>query len=172
MIIETPNLKLVQCSAEMLRDALAGNEQLAKRLNVTVEENWSEFGDAPLKYVLGKLSQNENEEAWWTYLPVHKQDNRLIGSGGYKGQPTDDGMVEIGYEIVPAYRKRGLATEMANGLIAHPFKDDRVNRVIAHTLAHDNPSTKVLLKCGFKKVDEIVHAAHGPVWKWELKKSH
>ena len=37
----------------------------------------------------------------------------LIGLGGFKGAP-DHGQVEIGYEIAPGYRLRGLATEAAD----------------------------------------------------------
>jgi [ribosomal protein S5]-alanine N-acetyltransferase len=170
MILETKNLKLISCDRDILECAIAGNDVLAKKINVFVEDGWTEFGTAALQYSLEKLSASEEEKNWWTYFPVHKEDNMLIGSGGYKGKPTNEGMVEIGYEIATAYRNRGLATEMAHQLIEHAFHNERVKMIIAHTLGLDNPSTRVLQKCGFKKVEELNDAQEGIIWKWELKK--
>jgi ribosomal-protein-alanine N-acetyltransferase len=170
MIIDTKNLKLIPCDTEILKSAIEGNEILTRKINVTVEDNWTEFGVDALKYSLDKLTDSEEEKNWWTYFPIHKQDNKLIGSGGYKGKPTSDGTVELGYEIASGYRNRGLATEMATGLIENALRDERVKSIIAHTLGQDNPSTKVLQKCGFKKVEEINHLVDGLIWKWELKR--
>lgn len=170
MTIETKNLKLIPCDTEILKTAIQGDEILAKKINVTVQDNWTEFGVVALQYSLDRLSGNEEESGWWTYFPVHKQDNKLIGSGGYKGKPTADGTVEIGYEIALDYRNRGLATEMTKGLIENAFRDERVRLIVAHTLGQDNASTKVLQKCGFKKVEEINDPDDGLIWKWELKR--
>ncbi|MDF2438230.1 MAG: GCN5-related N-acetyltransferase [Bacteroidota bacterium] len=170
MTIETKNLKLIPCDTEILKAAIQGNEILAKKMDVTVQDNWTEFGESALKYSLDKLSESEEEKNWWTYFPIHKQDNKLIGSGGYKGKPNIAGTVELGYEISAEYRNRGLATEMAEGLINNAFRDDRVKIIIAHTLGKHNPSTKVLQKCGFEKVEEINDPDEGLIWKWELER--
>ena len=170
MIIETANLKLIPTDAEILKSAIEGNEILAKKMNVTVQDNWTEFGVGALQYSLDKLTESEEETNWWTYFPIHKQDNKLIGSGGYKGKPTNEGQVELGYEITPNYRNRGLATEMTKGLIENALRDERVKSIIAHTLGQVHPSTKVLQKCGFEKVEEINDPDDGLIWKWELKR--
>lgn len=171
MTIETENLTLIPCNPEILNDAISGNEQLAEKLGVTVPDNWTEFGIEALQYSLDKLLENESEHGWWTYLPIHKQDNKLIGCGGYQGKPTNEGTVEIGYEITADYRNRGLATEMAKGLVEHAFREKEVKSIIAHTLGQNNPSTRVLAKCGFVKIEEIQDPNEGLIWKWELKRS-
>lgn len=170
MILETENLKFIPCDIEILNAAIQGNEMLAKKLNANVQDNWTEFGAGALQYALDRLTESEEEKNWWTYLPIHKHDNKLIGSGGYKGKPTTDGTVELGYEIAVADRNRGLATEMTKGLIENAFKDKRVKSIIAHTLGQENPSTKVMQKCGFEKVEEIYDPDDGLIWKWELKR--
>jgi [ribosomal protein S5]-alanine N-acetyltransferase len=170
MTIETANLRLIPCDLEILKSAIEGNDILAKKINVTVQANWTEFGVGALKYSFDKLSESETEKNWWTYFPIHKQDNTLIGSGGYKGKPTEEGTVELGYEIAADYRNRGLATEMTRGLIENAFKDQRVKSIIAHTLGEENPSTKLLRTCGFKKIEEINDPDDGMIWKWELKR--
>jgi len=170
LTIETNNLRLIPCDVDTLHTAIEGNDQLAKRLGVTVNENWTEFGAAALHYSLERLLERPADAGWWTYFPIHKQNNELIGSGGYKGGPTEQGTVEIGYEIAPAYRNKGLATEMAVALISHAFADSRVQSILAHTLGETNASTKVLAKCGFQKVEEINDPEDGLIWKWELKR--
>lgn len=169
MRIETEQLILIPANTNLLQKAIAGNKHLAAELHVTIDEHWTEFGTFALQYVLDKLVLNPDEDLWWTYFPVYKKENILIGSGGYKGKP-EAGIVEIGYEIAPRYRNKGLATEMANGLIANAFKHKEVTTILAHTLGNENPSAKVLTKCGFKKVENINDPDNGLIWKWVLKK--
>lgn len=169
MTIDTKNLTLIPCNIELLKLAIQGDEFIAEKLKVSVQENWTEFGVTALQYSLDKLLTSEDEKNWWTYFPIYKHDNKLIGSGGYNGKPIN-GIVELGYEIASAYRNRGLATEMTMGLIVNAFKNEQVKTIIAHTLGEINPSTKVLHKCGFEKVEEINDPENGLLWKWELRK--
>mgnify|MGYP003694729629 CR=1 FL=1 len=83
-----------------------------------------------------------------------QQRRTLIGSGGYKGPPSDDGVVEVGYGIVSDHRRRGYAVEATRGLIAKAFVEPKVNRVIAETLPELIPSIGVLTKCGFRLIGE------------------
>ena len=168
--IETKNLTLIACDKKTLEYAIEGNNKLSEYLNVIVPENWTEFGSRALKYSLEKLKSSESELDWWSYLPIHKVDNKLIGLCGYKGQPNETGEVEIGYEIKTEYRNKGLATELAKSLINNAFVFETVKVVKAHTLAEINASTKVLLKLGFEKTDEIHNTENGTIWKWELKR--
>ena len=116
-----------------------------------------------------KMSQSEEEKNWWAYFAIHKHDNKLVGSGGYKGKPITEGTLELGYQIAANYRNRGLVTEITKGLIENAFNDSRIKSIIAHTPEEENASTKVLLKCSFKKVQEIIDTEYGQIWKWELK---
>ncbi|MBL0024226.1 MAG: GNAT family N-acetyltransferase [Saprospiraceae bacterium] len=171
MIIETKNLRLIPCDKEILVKAIEGNDKLEKMLNIKVADNWTEFGVDPFQFSLDRISEDMEEIGWLTYFPIHKQDNKLIGSAGYKGKPNENGSVEIGYEIAPHYRNKGFATEMAEALISNAFSDIKVKLIIAHTLREENASAKILTKCGFIKVGDIDDPDDGPIWKWELKKS-
>jgi len=172
MTIESKNLNLVPCNQDILQAAIDGNEALSKILNCNISENWSEFGPDIFPFVLKMISENPKDQAWWTYFPIHRKDNQLIGSGGYKGSPTAEGSVEIGYEIATAYRNKGFATEMAKSLIIHAFNHDYIKIIHAHTLANENASTKVLSKCGFVKVEELIDPNDGAIWKWSISKEN
>ena len=169
--METKNLQIIPCTTEILAAAIEGDNVLGQLLLVKVEPGWTEFGSAALQYSLNKLLEEKDELGWWTYFPIHKKDNRLIGSGGYKGKPDDEGVVELGYEICTEYRNRGLATEMAKALVENAFKFEHVNLITAHTLGESNASTKLLQKIGFIKTAEINDPDDGLLWKWELKRS-
>ncbi|MFN8671122.1 MAG: GNAT family protein [Candidatus Sericytochromatia bacterium] len=166
--METKNIKLILCDENILKKALEGNNELSLYLNLEVPNNWTEFGELPIQYALEKLN-DPKELGWWTYFPIHKKDNKLIGTCGYKGSPNSENTVELGYEIIPDYRNKGFATEITNLLIDNAFSKG-VKKIIAHTLAEYNPSTKVLAKCNFIKTQEIPDEEHGIIWKWELKR--
>ena len=169
-ILETENLILLTGDKHLLKSAIAGNAQLEKHIKFSVPENWTEFGKPVLECSLEKINASRDEQAWWTYFPIHKHDRKLIGCGGYKGKPNAEGCVEIGYEIAGDYRNKGLATELAQALVQNALKDPRTKIVQAHTLAEENASTKVLIKCGFTKTEELEDPEDGLLWKWELRK--
>jgi RimJ/RimL family protein N-acetyltransferase len=79
----------------------------------------------------------------------------VIGIAGYKGPALDDGSVEIGYSVLPAFQRRGLATEAVLGLVDRAFESESVERVLAHTLPHLEPSIGVLCKAGFSFEGEV-----------------
>jgi RimJ/RimL family protein N-acetyltransferase len=166
--IHTPRLTLIPCDPELLQSAIFSSETLSEHLGIAVAEGWTEFGTGPLQYALDKITENPSDLGWMSYFPVHRQEGVFLGSCGFKGSPTAEGTVEIGYEIAPAYRNQGLATEVAQALVSHAFASGWVKSVLAHTLAEENASARVLRKCGFVKVDEYNDPDDGPVWRWEL----
>lgn len=80
-----------------------------------------------------------------------KTDDELAaaGNGGFKGPPDDDGIAELGYSVMPAHQRQGLATEAVEMLMGWANADGRVKGFIAHTLTGLAPSIRVLEKCGF-----------------------
>lgn len=148
---------------------IEGREALSQSLHVTISEEWNDFETAPYLYVRDKLKLNPAEAPWWMWLAILKDENLLVGQCGYKG-PPNDGMVEFGYAVVPSYRGIGLATEIAAVLIDHAFSFPEINHVLAHTLAEENASVKILKKSGLQFVTEINDPDDGLIWQWRLDK--
>jgi [ribosomal protein S5]-alanine N-acetyltransferase len=101
------------------------------------------------------------------FAVVLRDSGSVIGSAGFKGPPDAEGVVEIAYAIAPGHQGRGYATEAAAALVAFALGDGRVRGVRAHTLPTPNASTRVLAKCGFERVGEVVDPEDGLVWRWE-----
>ncbi|HEV7348517.1 GNAT family N-acetyltransferase [Telluribacter sp.] len=168
-MIETPHLHLIPCDDTLFEAIRMGNNVLARVLGVNVPKKWTGYRDV-FTPSFHRWKAHPPLRDWWTHLIVHLPDRMLIGSCGYKGEPDADGIVEIGYEIRPSHRERGLATEAAQGLIDHAFAHGEVKKVIAHTLPGEGPSTRILKKLGFVRTGELEDPDDGLVWRWELKK--
>jgi ribosomal-protein-alanine N-acetyltransferase len=91
----------------------------------------------------------------------------MIGFCSFTSPPDSNGFVEIAYGIAPDYQSQGFATEAAAALVEFASRDARVTTICAHTLPETNASTRVLEKCGFRKVGEIVDLENNLVWRWE-----
>ena len=78
-------------------------------------------------------------------------DGEVVGLCGFKGVPTADGSVEIGYGVAPARRRRGHATEAVRRLIAEARRLG-VRVVTAETEGGNGPSERVLERNGFRAV--------------------
>lgn len=168
--ISTPRLTLLACEVPLLEALAKGDAAITAYLQINVPPKWSAFGPSIYRYTILQLEDKPSDYIWWTYLVILNESNTLIGAGGFKGAPDENGLVEIGYEIAKPYRQQGFATEMAKGLIGYAFSHAVINTVQAHTYATPNASTRVLRKCGMKKVKEIEMGGEPNIWLWEVKK--
>jgi RimJ/RimL family protein N-acetyltransferase len=170
--ISTARLDLVPATPAALQAALDSTATLAAHLQAVVPSGWPpEYLDAPaLQFTLDRLSERPHEDAWWMYFILLRGERprTLVGVAGYKGPPTPERTVEIGYGIVPEQRRRGYATEAARALIARAFDIPAIDRVLAETLPELEPSIGVLHKCGFRLMGE---GSEPGVIRFELARS-
>ena len=159
-------MKLVRPDLALLDAALAGDEALAARLGVPVAAGWVSFAGA-LAHTRERRAQDGDEPRWGTCFFVTSSPSELVGWGGFKGPPAEDGTVEIGYEIAPGRRGRGLATAAARAMVADAFAEPAVRRVVAHTLPEPNASNHVLEKLGFRFDGDALERGTR-VWRWAL----
>ncbi|HEX2901241.1 MAG TPA: GNAT family N-acetyltransferase [Bacteroidia bacterium] len=166
--LSTDQLRIINCDLQTIEMVLRGNDVLTLYLGVEVPADWTEFGAPIFQYTLDRLQKHPGDAVWWSWLPVLRAENLLVGSCGFKGKPNAAGEVEMGYEIAASRRQMGLGTEAALALRDFAFGFPEVKKVIAHTLADHNPSTRILGHCGMVKVAELVDPEDGPVWRWEI----
>ena len=85
---------------------------------------------------------------WWLFSIV--VDGQVVGDAGFHGPPSTDEpvVVEIGYQVVPAHRGRGVASRACGLLLAYAW-DHGALAVRAETAPDNLASRSVLRRCGF-----------------------
>lgn len=153
-------IEMISSSAEHVRIELEMPELLAEKLNAVVSDNWpsGEYDRDAMEFFLSCFETGgDAAKGWYGWYAVNIDNaegaRALVGAGGYFGPPDVNGVVEIGYSILPEWQRRGYATEMVNMLVAHASSFDSVNKIIAHTAAGNVASINVLTTSGFERAE-------------------
>lgn len=164
---EAPDVIVLPATVEHLTTLLEDREAFGELIGCAVPDGWPEFPES-IDFTIDKLTRHPHEAGWWMHFFLADGGAVLVGSGGFTGPPRD-GVVEIGYQIAPEFRERGLATAAARAMIDKAVSSSgSLTTVIAHTLAHENPSTGVLRRIGFTRVAELEDPEDGTIWRWQL----
>ena len=171
--MHTARIELVPHTPQSLSALFAGYDEFAKTFGMPAAAGLREFynsGDVSPDW-LAQLTAAKEPDPWMHgFAVVHRVDRLVIGTAGFKGPPADDGQgrfCEIAYGIAPEYQNQGFATETAAALVAFAIANGNLTFIRAHTLPEPNASTRVLTKCGFTKIGEVVDPEDGLVWRWE-----
>jgi RimJ/RimL family protein N-acetyltransferase len=157
MIIETRRLRLILQSTEQV---LARVDALSPAARAQVSPVW-----------LARVQTSLGADPWTHgFAVVSLSTGAAIGECGYKGPPDAQRVVEIAYGVKPDCQGRGYATEAAGALVDLAFRSDRVEVVRAHTLPGNGASARVLAKCGFERVGDVIDEEDGMVSRWELRR--
>lgn len=155
MILQSERLELVLNSVNGVREMI---ERLSDDQRAEVSPMWLERA----------LAASESDPWLHGFKVTLREDGTTIGDAGFKGPPSEDGFIEVAYGIEPDHQGKGFATEAAQALIAFARQTPGVRVVRAHTM-HDNiASARVLTKCGFQCVGDVIDPEDGLVQRWEL----
>jgi RimJ/RimL family protein N-acetyltransferase len=170
LALETPHLRLLPHSPAHLIALIESREQFEAQSGLHVADGLREFfvsGDVSPEWLRRLRTSNVTDPWVHGYVVVHRESGSAIGSAGFKGPPDEHAMAEIAYGIVPSYQSRGYATEAAMALVTFALESGQVRLLRAHTLPTPNASTRVLAKCGFEYIGEVIDPEDGLVWRWE-----
>ena len=171
-MLKTRHLRLVAQAPAHLRALMHSRDAYEQSFGVPAAEGFGDFlrnGAADISPAwLARLESATAADPWIDgFAMVHVASNTVIGSASFKGPPDADGVVEVAYGVVPSQQCRGYATEATAALVSYAFADSRVRVVRAHTLPRNEASARVLMKCGFARIGEVLDPDDGPVWRWE-----
>jgi len=157
--MQTDRLEVRAATIEYIRSELEAPERLAALLEAHVEPGWppGEYDRDAQEFFLDRLTEGGMSVAgWYVWYAIRRrnacQPSVLIGAGGYFGPPNEEGIVEIGFSVMPSWQGLGYATELVAVLVENAFSDLRIQKVIAHTTSENHASRRVLEKCGFSCV--------------------
>ena len=135
---------------------------LAAMIDATLPEGWPQFPQAFMPRDI------EPKEPWCGYVFVETRTRQIVGNGGFVSAPDKDADVEIGYEVAPAFRNYGYASEAVEALI-ELATNNGVRFVFANTLPGANASIAVALKAGMEFVDDGYEKGVGEIWRFRIR---
>ena len=157
-------LILMPLSERDLHELIAAPEAFAQRHALVLED-----GACAPAFIYERALANMRAAPDWAGVlstRLYLLDGaRVIGSGGVKAPPLDDGEVEIGYGMAPAFRGRGLATEAARALTREALAQG-ARRVSAFTSPDNIASWRLLQRIGYVRDGETIDPDDGLVWRW------
>lgn len=154
--LNTQRLLMIAATLEHFRTELESPNHLSILLDAQVSSAWppGEYDRDAMEFFRARLEEGGTKvEGWSVWYAVRKADAQgpraLVGAGGYFGPPDSEGVVEIGYSVLPEWRRMGYASEMVQALLERAFSNAQVTKVIAHTTESNAASIGVLSHCGF-----------------------
>jgi ribosomal-protein-alanine N-acetyltransferase len=109
-------------------------------------------------FMSGLRSDPANEG--WTMNAIVR-DDVIVGNAGFKGAPSHRGEVEMGYLVLEAHRRQGLAVTAARLLLDRVTLDPSVSRVIATIAPENAASIAVITSAGFSDAGDRIHERWG-----------
>ena len=97
----------------------------------------------------------------WLLRAVVLRDTRLmIGRIGFHG-PPEDGVLELGYEILERHRRRGFAREAIGAMMAWALREHAIARFRLSIGEHNAPSLALAASLGFVRTGEQMDPEDG-----------
>lgn len=124
-----------------------GDPEVVKNYDVELFKDISE-ADNLVDYFNARFESNTGIR--WAVR--RKEDNKLIGTAGFTTWNEFDHSAMIGYDLAKAFWGQGFAREMMDVMLQYAFSDAfpfYMNRIEALILPHNEPSIKLVKKCGF-----------------------
>ena len=111
-----------------------------------------------VRWRLAQIAADPSEEPWLLRAIVNRDESIAVGYINFHAPPDERGMVEIGYAIVPSRRRRGYASEAADGMWG--WAAEHGAQILRASISPDNaPSLALIGKAGFvevgSQIDEI-----------------
>lgn len=157
---ESPSLpkhvRFVELSAKALR-ALADGDVAggSAEAGVVLDEH---FVSDRARWIFGhradQLAKDPSAAPWITRAAVSEPDGAVVGDAGFHGPPDEAGMVEVGYTVVPGYRRQGYARAMLRALLVRAAAEPGVRTVRARIGSDNTASLATLTGFGFTRVGE------------------
>jgi RimJ/RimL family protein N-acetyltransferase len=101
-----------------------------------------------------QVAEDPAAAAWVTGVVWDPESGVAVGRAGFHGPPDEAGMVEVGYAIDPACRRRGYARAALAALLDRAAREPAVSTVRASVRADNTASLATIAPFGFVRVGE------------------
>ncbi|GAA3101399.1 GNAT family N-acetyltransferase [Streptomyces rectiviolaceus] len=97
---------------------------------------------------------------WGMFALVRTEDEVAVGGMGFHGPPDEEGVAEVGYDLVPAARGRGYASEALRSLSDRALAHPELTTLLAVIEPENVASQAVVTRAGYTRTSdrENLHA--------------
>jgi RimJ/RimL family protein N-acetyltransferase len=158
--ILSDRLELVSMSPDVVEALLAARSaEAAELIGGELRDGWPGGHEGFFRLRLEQMRRDPSLQPWLVRALVLRDSRDVVGHAGFHGPPGINGKrdpeaVELGYEVFPAFRRRGLATEAASALIAWARDEHGIRRFIVSIAPSNDPSLAIAAKLGFAQTGE------------------
>lgn len=166
----SPRIRFVELNAKALR-ALADGDLAAADAEAGVALNPHFIGERARSifgYRADQLAREPSAAPWITRAAVSVPDGTVVGDAGFHGPPDAEGMVEVGYTVVPRFRRQGYARAMLTALLLRAAAEPGVTTVRARIGSDNQASLATLAGFGFTRVGEQGNERDGRTLVFEV----
>lgn len=128
-------------------------DPVARQLGAAISEEWRSMAEPLLRIRIAQL-RPEPELAPWILRAILLDEGErgevrpVIGFINFHDAPRDRSWVELGYTILPGWRRRGFASEAVRGLMGWAQRQG-IGRFRASISPGNGPSLGLVAKLGF-----------------------
>ncbi len=124
---------------------------------------------SPLKYRIDQVRADPSVNPWLLRLAVLRgSEPTIVGLGNFHDRPDAVGMVEIGYSVLPTYRRQGFGREIAMTMWQFAASCPNVAVLRASVAPTNVPSLAIIESAGFVKVGEQDDPEDGLEWVFDM----
>lgn len=106
------------------------------------------------QFRLDQMAADPGQARWMTRQAIVGEKGLVVGHAGFHGPPDEVGMVEIGYSVVPGFRRQGYARSTLNELLRRAAEEAAVTTVRASISPANQASLATISGFGFVEVGE------------------
>jgi len=127
-------------------------EAAARVLGVALPSGWPQSD--LLDVLPSQAAAGANEERFGVWVIIERDTATVVGDIGFIGPPGPDGLIEVGYSVIPERRRLGYATEAARAIIDWARRQPGVRTVVAGCDKDNVPSIRPLDRLGVYRTGE------------------
>jgi len=152
--VRTNRLDLLPMSLELMEALLREDLEAAQSMvGYRVPADWPQTMGSVLRFRVAIARVRPETLPLLLRVMVLRADPQVaVGRIGFHGPVDDAGMLEIGYEVFPAYRRQGYAREAVVAMFRWAQADPAVLRFRASVSPQNAPSRNLVEGLGFTEV--------------------
>lgn len=153
---DNPSIRLVRLSPAVMQALVDGDQMAAaERSGIAITDYLAGEECGWLWRIrLEQVAEDPGCARWVARAVVSEPDGTVVGVAGFHGPPDGSGMVEVGYRVDPAHRRRGYARAILTELLRWAAAEPDVRTVRASIRPDNAASLATIAGFGFARVGE------------------